>query len=78
METIPAGYLGPGGAPDIQGSISGSDVVRCAPDLRMDKLFNADTTIWADATGLSDANPGVTVDSTYYVDTGAIARMAIP
>ena len=68
-----AGYLGAGGAPDIQGTISASDVVRCAPDLRMDKLFNTDTMIWADDTGLSDANPGVTVDSTYYVDTGSIA-----
>ncbi|HWV98751.1 MAG TPA: immunoglobulin domain-containing protein [Candidatus Acidoferrum sp.] len=68
-----AGYLGAGGAPDIQGTISASDVVRCAPDVRMDKLFHTDTTIWADATGLSDPNPGVTVDSTYYVDTGSIA-----
>ncbi|MBU6399742.1 MAG: immunoglobulin domain-containing protein [Verrucomicrobia bacterium] len=68
-----AGYLGAAGAPDLQGTISDSDVVQCAPDLRMDKLYHTDTTIWSDATGLSDANPGVTVDSTYYVDTGTLA-----
>jgi len=68
-----ANYLGQAGAPDIQGTITTSDVVRCAPDLRMDKLFHEDTTVWSDATGTSDANPGITMDSTYYVDTGAIA-----
>jgi len=66
-------YVGPEGAPDIQGKVSALDVVTCAPDVRMDKLFHTDTTLWADATGLSDANPGVTMDSTYYVDTGSIA-----
>ena len=71
--TYSAGYLGAAGAPDVQGSISASDVVRCAPDLRMDKNFHKYTTIWGDASGLSDANPGVTVDSVYYVDTGSIA-----
>ncbi len=60
-------------AGDIQGTISTSDVVRCAPDLRADKLAHADTTIWQDDTGLSDAISGITVDSTYYVDTGSIA-----
>jgi hypothetical protein len=67
-----ANYLG-AATEDIQGTISSSDVVRCAPDVRMDKNFHTDTTIWADDTGLSDANPFLTVDSTYYVDTGAIA-----
>ena len=66
------GYLGADAA-NIQGSITGSDVVRCAPDLRADILAHANTDIWADATGLSDANPGVTADSTYYVDVGGIA-----
>ncbi len=68
-----ANYLGAAGAPDVQGTISTSDVVRCAPDLRMDKLFHTDTMVWLDATGLSDANAGVTVDSVYYVDTASIA-----
>jgi hypothetical protein len=68
-----ATYTGAGGAPDIQGTISGSDVVRCAPDIHMDKTFHTDTAVWTDATGLSDANPGVTADSTYYVDTATIA-----
>lgn len=66
-------YTGAGGGPDLQGSITASDVLRCAPDIHMDKAFHADTTIWADATGLSDANSAVTVDGNYYVDTGAIA-----
>jgi hypothetical protein len=68
-----ANYLGQAGAPDIQGTITASDVVRCAPDLRMDKLFHSDTTVWTDDMGTSDANPGVTMDSTYYVDSGSIA-----
>ena len=68
-----AGYLGAGGAPDVQGSITANDVVRCAPDIRMDKNFHTDTAIWADAGGLSDPNSGVTVDSVYYVDSGSIA-----
>jgi len=66
-------YTGAGGAPDIQGTISGSDLLRCAPDIHMDKTWNANTTIWTDTTGLSDANAGVTVDGNYYVDTPAIA-----
>ena len=33
-------YLGAGGAPDVQGTISASDVVRCAPEIRSDKLFH--------------------------------------
>jgi hypothetical protein len=66
-----ANYLGPTTA-GIQGTISSSDVVRCAPDIRMDTFFHADTTIWADDTGLSDANFGVTVDSTYYVDSASV------
>jgi hypothetical protein len=69
-----AGYLGAGGASDVQGTITTSDVVRCAPDLRMDKFAGTNTTIWADATGLSAANSGVTVDSVYYVDTGTLAK----
>lgn len=66
-------YLGAGGAPDIQGTITATDVIRCAPDLRMDKLFHTDLNIWADATGLSAANGGVTVDSTFYVDSPSLA-----
>lgn len=66
------GYLGADTA-DIQGTVSASDVVRCAPDLRADKLDHAGTDVWLDATGLSGANTGVTADSTYYVDTGTIA-----
>lgn len=73
--TVPyaTGYLGTAAA-DIQGTITPGDVVRCAPDLRADKLDHTDTSVWQDDTGLSDAIGGVTADSTYYVDTGAIAR----
>jgi Immunoglobulin I-set domain len=72
--TVPyvTGYLDIA-AGDIQGSTSASNVVRCAPDLRADKLAHTDTTVWQDATGLSDAMPGLTADSTYYVDTASIA-----
>ena len=66
-------YTGAGGAPDIQGTISASDLLRCAPDIHMDKTWHANTTIWTDATGLSDASAGVTVDGNYYVDSGSIA-----
>jgi hypothetical protein len=66
------GYLDLG-AGDIQGTTSSSDAIRCAPDLRADKLAHTDTTVWQDASGLSDANPGLTADSTYYVDTGSLA-----
>lgn len=59
-------------AGDIQGTTSASDVVRCAPDLRADKLAHTDTTLWQDDTGLSPSI--VTADSTYYVDTAAIAK----
>ncbi len=72
--TVPyaTGYLDVA-AGDIQGTTSPEDVVRCAPDLRADKLAHTDTSIWQDDTGLSDAVPGFTADSTYYVDTAAIA-----
>ena len=72
--TVPyfTGYLDLG-AGDIQGITSPTDVVRCAPDLRADKLAHTDTTVWQDNTGLSDAVSGLTADSTYYVDTASIA-----
>jgi hypothetical protein len=64
------GYLDIAAA-DEQGTISNSDVVRCAPDLRADKLAHTDTNVWQDASGLSDAN--ITADSVFYVDTGSLA-----
>jgi len=72
--TVPyfTGYLDVAAA-DEQGSTSAADVARCAPDLRADKLAHTNTTVWQDASGLSDAVPGLTADSTYYVDTGSIA-----
>jgi Immunoglobulin I-set domain len=72
--TVPyfTGYLDVAAA-DEQGTISNSDVVRCAPDLRADKLAHTDTTVWQDASGLSDANFGLTADSVFYVDTGSLA-----
>jgi Immunoglobulin I-set domain len=72
--TVPyfTGYLDIGTA-DMQGSTSASDVARCAPDLRADTLAHTNTTVWQDDTGLSDAIPGLTVDSTFYVDTGTLA-----
>jgi hypothetical protein len=72
--TVPyfTGYLDIA-AGDMQGTISASDVVRCAPDLRADKLAHTDTTVWQDASGTSDAVPGLALDSNYYVDTGSIA-----
>jgi hypothetical protein len=66
------GYLDVAAA-DEQGTISNSDVVRCAPDLRADKLAHTDTTVWQDGSGLSDANFGLTADSVFYVDTGSLA-----
>jgi hypothetical protein len=73
-QTVPyfTGYLGTG-AGDMQGSMSPSDVARCAPDIRADKLAHTDTTVWQDASGLSDAIPGLTADSVFYVDTGTLA-----
>jgi hypothetical protein len=68
----PTGYLDLA-AGDIQGTTSASDVVRCAPDLRADKLAHADTTVWQDDTGVSDPVFGFTADSTYYVDTPSLA-----
>jgi hypothetical protein len=72
--TVPyfTGYLDIG-AGDIQGTTSASDVVRCAPDLRADKLAHTDTTVWQDSSGTSDAVAGLTADSTYYVDTASLA-----
>jgi hypothetical protein len=72
--TVPysTGYLDLA-AGDEQGTISNSDVVRCAPDLRADKLAHADTNVWLDASGLSDATNGLTADSVFYVDTGSLA-----
>ncbi len=58
---------------DLQATVSANDVVRLAPDIRMDKLFHADTAVWADDTGLSDPNPGVTVRNTFYNDLSGIA-----
>lgn len=66
------GYLDIGTA-DMQGSTSVSNVARCAPDLRADKLAHTDTTVWQDASGLSDAVPGLSADSVFYVDTGTLA-----
>jgi hypothetical protein len=66
------GYLDIG-AGDIQGTTSASDVARCAPDLRADKLAHTDTTVWDDASGLSAAIVGFNADSTFYVDTGTLA-----
>jgi hypothetical protein len=72
MATAPyfTGYLDIAAA-DEQGTISNSDVVRCAPDLRADKLAHNDTTVWQDDSGLSDAN--IIADSVFYVDTGSLA-----
>jgi len=66
------GYLDIAAA-DEQGTISNSDVARCAPDLRADKLAHTDTTVWQDASGMSDAIPGLTADTVFYVDTGSLA-----
>jgi len=66
------GYLDIAAA-DEQGTISNSDVARCAPDLRADKLAHTDTTVWQDASGTSDAIPGLTADTVFYVDTGSLA-----
>src|SRR5437667_9258866 len=72
--TVPyfTGYLDLA-AGDEQGTISASDVVRCAPDLRADKLAHTDTTVWQDSSGVSDAVSGLTADSVFYVDTGSLA-----
>jgi hypothetical protein len=72
--TVPylTGYLDIAAA-DEQGTISNSDVARCAPDLRADKLAHTDTTVWQDASGTSDAIPGLTADTVFYVDTGSLA-----
>src|SRR6266850_1028383 len=66
------GYLDLAAA-DEQGTISNSDIVRCAPDLRADKLAHTTNTVWQDDSGLSDALPGYTADSVFYVDTGSLA-----
>src|SRR5206468_6847158 len=66
------GYLDIAAA-DEQGTMSNSDVARCAPDLRADKLAHTDIAVWQDASGLSDANPGLTADSVFYVDIGSLA-----
>jgi len=64
-------YFVPPTAGIIQGSISGSGLIVCAPDLRMERDFPLDTNAWADASGSS---PGICkVDSTYYVDTATLA-----
>ena len=74
MATPPyfTGYLDIAAA-DEQGTISNSDIVRCAPDLRADKLAHTDTTVWQDASGTSDPVFGLTADSVFYVDTGSLA-----
>lgn len=62
------GYLGVGGqTPQLQGTISSSGLVRCAPDISLDINFHTDTGIWTDNSGTS-AGLG-TVDNTFYVDT---------
>lgn len=72
--TVPyfTGYLDIAAA-DEQGVISNSDVVRCAPDVRADKLDPTDTNVWQDNSGTSDPLLGVAADSVFYVDTGSLA-----
>jgi len=72
--TVPyfTGYLDLAAA-DEQGTMSASDVARCAPDLRADKLAHTDTTVWQDASGTSDPVFGLTADSVFYVDVGSLA-----
>jgi len=74
MATPPyfTGYLDIAAA-DEQGSISNSDVARCGPDLRADKLAHTDTTVWQDASGTSDPVLGLTADNVFYVDNGSLA-----
>lgn len=63
-----SGYIGVGGQTlDFQGSISSQGLVRCAPDISLDKYFQADLNIWADASGTSSAV--ATYDNTFYVDS---------
>ncbi len=69
----PGGYwYGAGVAPaDVQGSISPSGTVLCAPDIHVDKTFPLDTNYWYDSTGTSTGACSVT--STFYVDrTGLV------
>lgn|GEM_PF-1311620 len=63
-----SGYIGVGGqTPDFQGSISSQGLVRCAPDISLDKNFHTDLNIWEDSSGTSAAV--ATYDNTFYVDT---------
>lgn len=57
-------------AGDVQGSISSSGVVLCAPDVFVDKNYPFDTNYWYDSTGSSTGVCSVT--STFYIDRSGL------
>jgi hypothetical protein len=72
--TSPGAYWYGSGRPpgDVQGSISSSGTVLCAPDIFVDKNYPLDTNYWYDSTGSSTGVCSVT--STFYVDRTGIAN----
>jgi immunoglobulin I-set domain protein len=69
--TYMANYLGTGNSFANQSSIDGSGNVTCAPDIRLDQMYPADTLIWHDA---STSSTGICkVISDIYLDSTSIA-----